>query len=52
MLKVIIQTDFTKSEVVDFDGEALPDLLELINQAIKGVGFYPPDHCHLDYVED
>lgn len=31
---------------------SLPELLEQLEFFIKGVGYFPPDNAHLDYVDN
>jgi hypothetical protein len=53
MTKIIIQLDNLKAEVTDeADRIMLPEILELIDQAIRGVGFVPPENAQLDYCSD
>ena len=39
--------------VVELSGEVtLPELLEQFEFFIKGIGYFPPDNAHLDYVDN
>ena len=39
--------------VVELPGEiTLPELLEQFEFFIKGIGYFPPDNAHLDYVDN
>jgi len=39
--------------VVELPGDiTLPELLEQFELFIKGVGYFPPDNAHLDYVDN
>ena len=31
---------------------SLPDLLEQFEFFVKGIGYFPPDNAHLDYVDN
>ena len=38
---------------VELTGDiALPELLEQFENFIKGIGYFPPDNAHLDYVDN
>jgi len=50
MTKVILEVDGVRCEVSGGDEACLPDVLQLVEQAIKGVGFYPPENSSLDFV--
>lgn len=50
-MRVVIEVDGVKCSVESND-VTLTDLVQLVDQAIKGVGFYPPKDSMLDYVQD
>jgi hypothetical protein len=39
--------------VIDLPGDiTLPELLEQFEYFIKGIGYFPPNNAHLDYVDN
>jgi hypothetical protein len=50
MIKVTLQVDDVKASVVQKDGSDLGEVLQVIQQAILGCGFYPKGT--LDFIED
>jgi len=38
---------------VELPGDiSLPELIEQFNYFIKGIGYFPPENAHLDYVDN
>lgn len=50
MIKVTLQVDGVKSSVAQKDGCNLEEVLQVIQQAVMGCGFYPKGN--LDFIED
>jgi hypothetical protein len=50
MIKVTLQVGDTKASVVQKDGSDLGEVLQVIQQAVMGCGFYPKGN--LDFIED
>lgn len=52
MTRITLEVDGITCIVSGEDHSELTNLLVLIEQAIRGVGFYPPEHSTLEFVEE
>jgi hypothetical protein len=50
MIKITLQVDDVRSSVVQKDGCNISEVLQVMEQAIRGCGFYPKGT--LDFIED